>query len=89
MTANPEEQNSERSFEQLADRRTSQVEFTDVMDLLRASPRTRDIPADDLEKLAREAWAKFENAPVRSFVPILVEREVLRGLPSTADSEGD
>jgi hypothetical protein len=89
MTANPDEPNSERSLEQLADRRSSKVEFTDVMDLLRASPRTRDIPADDLEKRARAAWEKFENAPVRSFVPILVEREVLRGLPSTPDSEDD
>jgi hypothetical protein len=89
MTGEPDEHNSEHSLEGLADRRTAEVEFTDVMDLLRASPRTRDIPDADLEHLARTAWAKFENAPVRSFVPILVEREVLRGLPSTADSNGE
>lgn len=71
---------SGRSTGALADRRGADVEFREVMDLLHASPDTRDLTEDELEDRARTAWARFERAPVRSFVPVLVEREVLRGL---------
>jgi hypothetical protein len=79
MTGNTED-GSTHSVENLADQRSSEEEFHDVMDLLRASPRTRHLSDADLNKRARTAWTKFEHAPVRSFVPVLVEREVLRGI---------
>jgi len=80
------EQVSERrtpSIEALAERRPEDVEFADLMDQLRASPRTRGVPIDVLEERARRAWTRFAAAPIRAFVPILVEREVLRVLPAS------
>lgn len=69
-----------RSVESLVEQRGSDGEFGEVMDLLRASPATRDLSDGELERHARAMWARFERAPVRSFVPILVEREVLSRL---------
>ncbi|MBO0885198.1 MAG: hypothetical protein J2P17_33695 [Mycobacterium sp.] len=61
---------------------TDETEFVEVLRLLRASPRADELSDEALERRARAAWQKFEQAPVRSFVPLLVEREVLRNLPA-------
>jgi hypothetical protein len=57
------------------------TELAEIMRLLRSSPRAACLSDEVLERRARVAWVKFEHAPVRSFVPLLVEREVLRNLP--------
>jgi len=70
------------SVEALAERRSDDVEFADLLSELRASPRTQDMPTHELEQRARAVWTRFKAAPIRAFVPILVQREVLRALPA-------
>ena len=43
------------------------------------------LPADVVEAAIAEARAAFSGRPVRDFVPILVEREVIERLASAGD----
>lgn len=46
-----------------------------------------EVPRSVLDECAREAWASFEHARVRSFVPILVERAVKARIGQLASAE--
>lgn len=64
------------TVENLADARSETDEMAQVVDRLR--PRLTHLPSADLEAQVRTAWAKFAGARVRTYVPILVERDVRR-----------
>jgi hypothetical protein len=84
MTAEPPGNAAGLSVESLAEVRSEAEEFGEIMDLLRSSPRAQGLSPAELEQRARAAWSRFTQAPVRTFVPILVERAVLGELPATA-----
>jgi hypothetical protein len=84
MTAEPLGNLDGVSLEALAEGRSGADEFHEIMDLLWSSPRVQSLSPAELEQRARAAWERFEHAPVRSFVPILVGRAVLAGLPAAS-----
>lgn len=48
----------------------------------RLSERFPHIPKDRIEELVKERHEEFSGAPVRDFVPVLVEHDVKRQLAS-------
>ncbi|MFF2050201.1 three-helix bundle dimerization domain-containing protein [Leifsonia sp. NPDC058194] len=48
----------------------------------RLAERFPRIPRDRIEQLVRERHEEFSGAPVRDFVPVLVEHDVKRQLAS-------
>jgi hypothetical protein len=50
----------------------------------RLSERFPHIPRERIEQLVRERHGEFEGAPVRDFVPVLVEHDVKRLLAAEA-----
>lgn len=64
------------SVEELADARSETDEMAQVVE--RLQPRLTQLPTADLEARVRSAWESFAGAPVRTFIPILVERAVQR-----------
>jgi len=42
----------------------------------RLSDRFPEVPKEQIDQLVEEHYEQYENAPVRDFVPVLVEHEV-------------
>ena len=38
------------------------------------------VPVDDIRSVVRQEWRTYEGAPVRAYIPVLVERAVLAEL---------
>jgi hypothetical protein len=48
----------------------------------RLTSRYADLPPDRVSAVIQDAHARFEQSPIRDFVPLLVERRALRELSS-------
>ncbi|MBN9629404.1 MAG: hypothetical protein J0I18_02160 [Actinobacteria bacterium] len=53
----------------------------------RLSARFPDVPREDIDRLVEEHSEEYDDAPVRDFVPVLVEHEVKAELRENAEPE--
>jgi hypothetical protein len=51
----------------------------------RISEKFPDVPREDIDRLVEEHSEEYDGAPVRDFVPVLVEHEVKAELRASGD----
>ncbi|MGW5309645.1 three-helix bundle dimerization domain-containing protein [Nocardia thailandica] len=52
--------------------------------ITRLGQRYPGIDATVIDAIVHDAWEHFDSAPVREFVPLLVERNAVRAIAATA-----
>ena len=64
-----------------------QVQLTEVVERLTGSYPT--LPPDTVNNVVYDLHARFDGAPIREFVPLLVEREAHSALSERSASQGN
>jgi hypothetical protein len=64
-----------------------QVQLSELVE--RLTGRYPTLPPDTVNGVVHDLHARFDGAPIREFVPLLVEREAHTALSERSASQGD